>query len=74
VGLSITLSQAMQTPGGHKYKSMMQQADLHFPLFNIEGKEQQISFDVIFNQKRGVKFIQLKARSNAGRTRLFLCE
>ena len=33
--------------GDKKYKSTVQQANLRFPLFNTEGKKQQISFGVI---------------------------
>ena len=53
--------------GDEKYKSIVQQADLHFPLFNIDGKEQRITFDSIPNQKQRTKFIQLKAISDANR-------
>lgn len=49
-----------------KYKSAVQQADLHFPLFNQEGKKQIISFNLIPDQKQGTESIQLKARSDAG--------
>jgi hypothetical protein len=52
--------------GDEKYKSFVQQADLHFPLFNTDGQRQQITFNAITNQKQGTKFIQLKATSDAG--------
>jgi hypothetical protein len=55
-----------ENEGDATYKSMVQQADLHIPIFNTEGKEQQIIFDVIPNQKQGIRAIPLKAKSTAG--------
>jgi hypothetical protein len=52
--------------GDEQYKSIVQQADLRFPLWNREGKEQHINFDAIPNQKQKTKAIQLKANSDAG--------
>lgn len=51
--------------GDEKYKSAVQQLNLKFPLFNTEGREQQILFDSIPNQKAETKFIPLKATSTA---------
>lgn len=51
--------------GDENYKSIVQQADLHFPLLGNNGmKDQQIIFDTISNQKPGTKFVQLKAFSD----------
>lgn len=54
-----------ENDGDEKYKSIVQQADLRFPLQNREGKEQHINFDAIPNQKQKTKTIQLKANSDA---------
>lgn len=55
-----------ENDGDSTYKSMVQQANLHIPVFNIDGKEQQIVFDPVPNQKQGTRSVQLKAKSNAG--------
>ena len=55
-----------ENDGDSAYKSMVQQADLHIPVFNTEGKEQQIVFDEVTNQKLGTRSISLKATSTAG--------
>jgi hypothetical protein len=52
--------------GDENYKSIVQQADLHFPLFHTEGQKQTITFPVIPDQKQGTQSIPLKARSDAG--------
>ena len=52
--------------GDKLYKSAVQQLDLHFPLFNKEGKAQQITFPTIANQKSGTATIRLEATSNGG--------
>lgn len=51
--------------GNAKYKSAVQQADLHFPLANTRGKKQTIRFKAISDQEQGTKFIRLKATSDA---------
>jgi hypothetical protein len=51
--------------GDDHYKSIVQQMDLHFPLINKQGKEQQITFPLIPNQKKGVASIPLQAKSSA---------
>ena len=55
-----------ENEGDPTYKSMVQQANLHIPVFNTEGKEQHIDFDGMTNQKTGIRSIPLKARSSAG--------
>jgi hypothetical protein len=55
-----------ENDGDATYKSMVQQADLHIPVLNKEGKEQQIVFDEVTNQKLGTSSIPLKATSTAG--------
>jgi hypothetical protein len=52
--------------GDAEYNSVVQQANLKFPLRNIEGKPQRITFDAIPSQKQGIKSIQLNAFSDAG--------
>lgn len=52
--------------GDKEYKSAVQQADLHFPLWNKEGEKQQIIFDSVSNQKFSFRQIKLKAVSTAG--------
>jgi hypothetical protein len=52
--------------GDEKYKSIVQQADLRFPLLNNEGKEQHLTFTAIPNQKRAIKSIRLEGFSDAG--------
>jgi hypothetical protein len=47
------------------YKSIVQQADLRFPLWNKEGEKQQIIFLAIPNQKQSVKVLKLTASSTA---------
>ena len=48
------------------YKSIVQQVDLHFPLANKQGKEQQITFPEIANKKIGIDAIKLEGKSSAG--------
>ncbi|HEY8893204.1 MAG TPA: hypothetical protein VIM79_00200 [Niastella sp.] len=52
--------------GDEQYKSMVQQADLRFPIKNTAGKNQQINFLFIPNQKQNTKSIALRATSSAG--------
>ena len=52
--------------GDATYKSVVQQANLRFPLWNKEGKEQQIIFQAIPNQTKGIKSLKLFASSTAG--------
>jgi hypothetical protein len=52
-------------PGDAKYKSMVQQADIHVPIYT-EGKEQHITFPAIPDQKVGVESLKLGATSSAG--------
>ncbi|QMW04696.1 hypothetical protein [Spirosoma foliorum] len=52
--------------GDQRYKSIVQQADLRFPVANKEGKPQTITFPTIPDQKIGVKSVALKAVSDAG--------
>lgn len=52
--------------GDGQYKSTVQQMQLRFPLFNTEGKSQQINFPAIDDQKEDIKSLRLKATSNAG--------
>lgn len=52
--------------GDQTYKSIVQQADLRFPIVNKEGKPQTITFPTISNQRVGVKSLVLKAVSDAG--------
>jgi hypothetical protein len=52
-------------PGDGKYKSVVQQCNFRVPLKNVEGKDQQISFPAIPDQKEGVKSLPLTATSNA---------
>lgn len=51
--------------GDNTYKSIVQQADLRFPLWNREGEKQQIIFPAIANQKNGSKAVKLAASSTA---------
>ena len=51
--------------GDKTYKSMVQQADLRFPLTNKEGKSQTISFPSIADRKIGIKSLPLNATSDA---------
>ena len=51
--------------GDDKYKSIVQQMNLHFPLINKEGKRQELTFPIITNQKEGVVSIALQAKSSA---------
>jgi hypothetical protein len=52
--------------GDDKYKSMVQQANMRFPIKNTAGKAQQINFPSIADQKINAKAIQLNAASTAG--------
>jgi hypothetical protein len=53
-------------PGDEKYKSAVQQANIKFPLQNMEGQEQQISFPAITNQRESVRSLKLTATSSSG--------
>jgi hypothetical protein len=55
-------------PGDGKYKKMVQQAELQFPLTNTKGTPQRIAFPKIPDQKTGnsIPPIQLAATSSAG--------
>jgi hypothetical protein len=52
--------------GDSTYKSMVQQANMRFPLTNTAGKSQQIIFRAIPNQKWQAKRVELHAASTAG--------
>ena len=52
--------------GDEQYKSMVQQADLRFPVKNTAGKPQQINFSFIPDQKQSAKALKLYATSSAG--------
>jgi hypothetical protein len=52
--------------GDEKYKSIVQQANMRFPLKNTAGKSQQIIFDRIPSQKLNTRSIELHATSTAG--------
>ena len=52
--------------GDARYKSIVQQMDIHFPLTNKEGKPQQIDFPAMDNQKEGAESLALQATSSAG--------
>ena len=52
--------------GDDKFKSVVQQLDMHFPLQNTEGAEQQIIFPKIANQNIPVRSIVLNAASSVG--------
>ncbi|OQP61216.1 hypothetical protein A3860_05755 [Niastella vici] len=52
--------------GDEKYKSIVQQANLRFPVKNTVGKMQQINFPSIPDQKINTKVIELNATSTAG--------
>lgn len=51
--------------GDAKYKSVVQQIDMRFPLENKEGIAQQINFPEISNVKKGLKSLALTAGSSA---------
>ncbi|WP_460966672.1 hypothetical protein [Spirosoma migulaei] len=51
--------------GDKTYKSIVQQADMRFPLTNKGGNPQTINFRPIPNQKAGVKALTLKAVSDS---------
>jgi hypothetical protein len=51
--------------GNAIYKSAVQQLNMRFPLINKEGKEQQITFPVIADQRNEVSTLELTATSNA---------
>ncbi|MEN9910153.1 MAG: hypothetical protein RLZZ540_3312, partial [Bacteroidota bacterium] len=53
-------------PGDKNYKSTVQQFNMHIPLRNTEGMEQKITFEPLENQKKEIKEITLKAKSNSG--------
>ena len=55
-------------PGDGKYKRMVQQAELQFPLRNTKGASQEITFTKIPDRQAGrsIAPIQLKATSSAG--------
>jgi hypothetical protein len=52
--------------GDAEYKSIVQQADLRFPITNKDGKSQTITFPAIPNQTTGTKSLLLGAVSSAG--------
>ncbi|PRY30434.1 hypothetical protein CLV58_12455 [Spirosoma oryzae] len=52
--------------GDGTYKSIVQQADLRFPIINKEGKPQTITFPNVPDQKVGTKTLTLTASSNVG--------
>jgi hypothetical protein len=52
--------------GDQRYKSVVQQANIRFPLKNTEGAEQQISFPAIGDQKISIKILPLHATSSSG--------
>jgi len=52
--------------GDDKFKSIVQQINMHFPLVNKDGSEQKITFGQIKDKKLGVKSIALAASSSAG--------
>jgi hypothetical protein len=52
--------------GDNKYKSAIQQFNMHIPYPNKEGLEQKISFDSIPNLRQGIKFVDLHATANSG--------
>ena len=58
----------MTYPGDSKFKRMVQQAELRFPLTNTAGKPQTIEFPAIpdVNADAGQKQIQLKGKSSLG--------
>lgn len=51
--------------GDDTYKSAVQQLEIKFPLKNIQGTAQSIAFDVIPNQKKGIRSINLNGLSSA---------
>lgn len=52
--------------GDGTFKSTVQQLDMHFPLWNKEGKPQVISFPPLPGQNAAVKTLPLNATSSAG--------
>ena len=60
-----TLTFAATHPGDNEYKPAVQQAQMILPARLTEGADQQITFPVIPDQKRGVKKLQLYASSSA---------
>ncbi|MFD0991104.1 hypothetical protein ACFQ1R_13430 [Mariniflexile jejuense] len=52
--------------GDDKYKSMVQQLNMHFPLVNKSGNEQNIKFYPIKNVEEGVEKMPLNATSDMG--------
>ncbi|PTN10115.1 hypothetical protein [Mangrovibacterium marinum] len=53
-------------PGDNKYKSSVQQFNLHIPIKQEDGEEQTISFSPIPDQVEGVKELSLTASSSSG--------
>ncbi len=53
-------------PGDNKYKSSVQQFNLHIPVKLKEGEQQNIRFDSISDQVEGVKELSLTAGSSSG--------
>jgi len=53
-------------PGDENYKSSVQQFNMHIPLQNQEGIEQQITFDPIPDVKNGTKTLPLVAAASSG--------
>lgn len=52
-------------PGDENYKSSVQQFNMHIPIQNLEGKEQQITFGPIADVKNGTKTLPLKASASS---------
>lgn len=53
-------------PGDENYKSSVQQFNMHIPLQNPEGMEQQITFGQIPDVKNGTKTLPLVAAASSG--------
>ena len=53
-------------PGDNKYKSSVQQFNLHIPYKLEEGAEQTIDFDTITDQTGNVESLHLNARASSG--------
>jgi hypothetical protein len=52
-------------PGDAEYKRAVQQSQMRFPLRNIAGAEQRITFPEIHDQRRGARSLKLNASSDA---------
>jgi hypothetical protein len=55
-----------ENKGDAKYKSIIQQLNMKFPLTNDSGEEQSITFPAIPNQMAGTKQLKLAAVSTSG--------